>query len=51
MAGVTQAVCSTDQESTVRALVTALLGPDRAARLALFAGDMFGRKKVAPQGY
>jgi HAD superfamily hydrolase (TIGR01509 family) len=45
------AVCSTSSELAVRNLVQTLLGPDRAARFQIFAGDMVKRKKPAPDVY
>jgi HAD superfamily hydrolase (TIGR01509 family) len=45
------AVCSTSAEKAVRNLVQTLMGPDRAAKFQIFAGDMVKRKKPAPDVY
>lgn len=45
------AVCSTSAESAVRNLVQTLMGPERASRFQIFAGDMVKRKKPAPDVY
>lgn len=49
--GVQVAVCSTSSERAVRGLVEALLGPARAARIAVFAGDAVPEKKPDPAVY
>lgn len=50
-AGITLAVCSTSNEQAVRNLVNTLMGPDRASRFRIFAGDMVSKKKPAPDVY
>jgi HAD superfamily hydrolase (TIGR01509 family) len=51
-AGLPVAVCSTSAEDSVRAVVTAGLGPERVACFAaIFAGDIVPRKKPAPDIY
>lgn len=50
-ANLTLAVCSTSSEEAVRNLVRTLLGPHRASKIAIFAGDMVTRKKPAPDVY
>eukprot|EP00525_Craspedostauros_australis_P011991 CAMPEP_0198124798 /NCGR_PEP_ID=MMETSP1442-20131203/40899_1 /TAXON_ID= /ORGANISM="Craspedostauros australis, Strain CCMP3328" /LENGTH=283 /DNA_ID=CAMNT_0043784273 /DNA_START=70 /DNA_END=921 /DNA_ORIENTATION=+ len=45
------AVCSTSNEKAVRNLVQTLMGPDRAAKFQIFAGDMVQKKKPAPDVY
>jgi HAD superfamily hydrolase (TIGR01509 family) len=45
------AVCSTSSELAVRNLVQTLMGPDRAAKFQIFAGDMVKKKKPAPDVY
>lgn len=40
------AVCSTSNEKAVRNLVNTLMGPERAAKFQIFAGDMVQRKKA-----
>jgi phosphoglycolate phosphatase-like HAD superfamily hydrolase len=45
-AGVKLAVCSTSNEQAVTNLVQTLLGPERAAKIRIFAGDMVPNKKV-----
>ncbi|KAG2559999.1 hypothetical protein PVAP13_8KG031600 [Panicum virgatum] len=42
------AVCSTSNEKAVSAIVSCLLGPDRAEKIAIFAGDVVPRKKPDP---
>lgn len=50
--GVRVAICSTSDERSVRAVSRAVLGADRAARLAgVFAGDQVSRKKPDPDIY
>jgi HAD superfamily hydrolase (TIGR01509 family) len=49
--GVQVAVCSTSSARAVRALVDALLGPARGARIAVFAGDAVPAKKPDPAVY
>mmetsp|Transcript_56765 Transcript_56765/g.65420 ORF Transcript_56765/g.65420 Transcript_56765/m.65420 type:complete len:353 (+) Transcript_56765:270-1328(+) len=48
---ITLAVCSTSNEKAVRNLVTTLLGPDRAKKFTIFAGDVVKNKKPAPDIY
>jgi HAD superfamily hydrolase (TIGR01509 family) len=50
-AGLQLAVCSTSSERAVTAIVETLLGPQRRARFAIFAGDVVPRKKPAPDIY
>ena len=45
------AVCSTSNEKAVTNLVNTLMGPQRAAKFQIFAGDMVQRKKPAPDVY
>lgn len=45
------AVCSTSNELAVRTLVETLMGPERAAKFQIFAGDMVPKKKPAPDVY
>jgi len=45
------AVCSTSNEKAVAAIVSCLLGPDRAEKIAIFAGDVVPRKKPDPAIY
>ncbi|VEU44497.1 unnamed protein product [Pseudo-nitzschia multistriata] len=45
------AVCSTSNEKAVKNLVNTLLGPERAAKFSIFAGDCVSRKKPAPDIY
>jgi beta-phosphoglucomutase-like phosphatase (HAD superfamily) len=45
------AVCSTSAEKAVRNLVQTLMGPERAPKFQIFAGDMVKRKKPAPDVY
>ncbi|XP_074559858.1 CBBY-like protein [Curcuma longa] len=49
--GVKVAVCSTSNEKAVSAIVSFLLGPDRANKIAIFAGDVVPRKKPDPAIY
>jgi HAD superfamily hydrolase (TIGR01509 family) len=50
-AGLRLAVCSTSSETAVRNLVNTLMGPDRAAKFEIFAGDMVKKKKPSPDVY
>jgi len=45
------AVCSTSNEKAVTNLVNTLMGPERAKRFQIFAGDMVEKKKPAPDVY
>ncbi|KAL4566644.1 hypothetical protein LXL04_030764 [Taraxacum kok-saghyz] len=45
------AVCSTSNEKAVSAIVSCLLGPDRAEKIQIFAGDVVPRKKPDPAIY
>lgn len=45
------AVCSTSNVKSVTNLVQTLMGPDRAAKFSIFAGDMVSKKKPAPDVY
>jgi len=50
-AGVKLAVCSTSNDKAVANLVKTLMGPERAAKFQIFAGDMVKVKKPAPDVY
>ncbi|GMP34002.1 hypothetical protein CsSME_00007071 [Camellia sinensis var. sinensis] len=45
------AVCSTSNEKAVSAIVSCLLGPERAEKIKIFAGDVVPRKKPDPAVY
>ncbi|MQM22212.1 hypothetical protein Taro_055261 [Colocasia esculenta] len=45
------AVCSTSNEKAVSAIVSYLLGPDRAEKISIFAGDVVPKKKPDPAIY
>jgi len=45
------AVCSTSNEKAVANLVSTLMGPERASKFQIFAGDMVKKKKPAPDVY
>jgi HAD superfamily hydrolase (TIGR01509 family) len=45
------AVCSTSNVNAVTNLVKTLMGPERAAKFQIFAGDMVEKKKPAPDVY
>ncbi|KAI3673583.1 hypothetical protein L6452_39706 [Arctium lappa] len=45
------AVCSTSNEKAVSAIVSFLLGAERAAKIQIFAGDVVPRKKPDPAIY
>jgi HAD superfamily hydrolase (TIGR01509 family) len=45
------AVCSTSAEKAVRNLVETLMGPERATKFQVYAGDMVAKKKPAPDVY
>lgn len=45
------AVCSTSSEKAVSNLVKTLMGPERASKFQIFAGDMVQKKKPAPDVY
>ncbi|KAK8953924.1 hypothetical protein KSP39_PZI002541 [Platanthera zijinensis] len=49
--GVKVAVCSTSNEKAVSAIVSYLLGPERAEKITVFAGDVVPRKKPDPAIY
>lgn len=49
--GVKVAVCSTSNEKAVSAIVSCLLGPERAEEIQIFAGDVVPRKKPDPAIY
>ncbi|XP_058749102.1 CBBY-like protein [Vicia villosa] len=49
--GVNVAVCSTSNEKAVSAIVSFLLGPERAEKIPIFAGDVVPRKKPDPAIY
>ena len=44
-------VCSTSNELAVTTIVNKLLGPERAAKMKIFAGDMVEKKKPSPDIY
>eukprot|EP00798_Chlamydomonas_sp_ICE-L_P008216 gene8216-1482_t len=50
-AGVTVAVCSTSNERAVSEIVKVMLGPEIAAKMRVFAGDMVPKKKPDPAIY
>ncbi|MDO9416485.1 HAD-IA family hydrolase [Pararhizobium sp.] len=50
-AGITLAVCSTSNEKAVQAVVDVMLGPERSAKITVFAGDVVAAKKPAPDIY
>jgi len=50
-AGVRLACCSTSNEKAVSNLIKTLMGPERAAKFQVFAGDMVKVKKPAPDVY
>jgi HAD superfamily hydrolase (TIGR01509 family) len=50
-AGLKIAVCSTSSERAVRSLVEVMLGAARAAKIAVFAGDVVPKKKPDPAIY
>lgn len=50
-AGVRLACCSTSNEKAVSNLIKTLMGPERAAKFQVFAGDMVEVKKPAPDVY
>lgn len=45
------AICSTSNERAVGAVANALLGPERARKMRIFAGDVVPRKKPDPAIY
>lgn len=49
--GITLAVCSTSNEKAVQAVVDTMLGPERSAKIRVFAGDVVAKKKPAPDIY
>ncbi|TKW00549.2 hypothetical protein SEVIR_8G117400v4 [Setaria viridis] len=49
--GIKVAVCSTSNEKAVSAIVSCLLGPDKAEKITIFAGDVVPRKKPDPAIY
>ncbi|KAG2329635.1 hypothetical protein Bca52824_000815 [Brassica carinata] len=49
--GVKVAVCSTSNEKAVSAIVSCLLGPERADNIKIFAGDVVPKKKPDPAIY
>jgi len=48
---VTLACCSTSNEKAVSNLIKTLMGPERASKFSIFAGDMVKKKKPAPDVY
>jgi len=49
--GIPVAVCSTSALDSVTTIVKTLLGPERLAKIPIFAGDMVKNKKPAPDVY
>lgn len=49
--GVRLACCSTSNDKAVSNLIKTLMGPERAAKFSIFAGDMVKKKKPAPDVY
>lgn len=49
--GITVAVCSTSNVDAVTTIVKTLLGPERLAKMQIFAGDMVKKKKPSPDIY
>ena len=49
--GMTVAVCSTSNVDAVTTIVRKLLGPERLAKMPIFAGDMDKKKKPSPDVY
>ncbi|CAM6104096.1 unnamed protein product [Calypogeia fissa] len=49
--GVNVAVCSTSNEKAVSAIVRIMLGPERASKIRIFAGDVVPMKKPHPAIY
>ena len=50
-AGIKLAVCSTSNDKAVSNLIQTLMGPERASKFQVFAGDMVKAKKPAPDVY
>lgn len=50
-ANIPLAVCSTSNEKSVTAIVAQLLGPKRASKISIFAGDIVAKKKPDPAIY
>lgn len=50
-AGVPVAVCSTSNERAVSTIVRVMLGPEVAAKMRVFAGDIVPKKKPDPAIY
>lgn len=50
-AGLTVAVCSTSNERAVSKIRDVLLGPEAAAKIKVFAGDIVPKKKPDPAVY
>lgn len=50
-AGVPVAVCSTSNERAVSTIVRVMLGPEVAAQMRVFAGDVVPKKKPDPAIY
>ena len=50
-AGTPIAVCSTSNERAVSTIVRVLLGPEVAAKMRVYAGDVVPKKKPAPDIY
>ncbi len=44
-------MCSTSNEKAVSTLVRVLMGPERAAKFQIFAGDVVQKKKPSPDIY
>ena len=51
IAGVPVAVCSTSNERAVSTIVQRMLGPEVAAKMRVFAGDVVKKKKPDPSIY
>ncbi|KAJ1421925.1 HAD-like domain-containing protein [Ochromonadaceae sp. CCMP2298] len=49
--GLKVAICSTSNEAAVTTIARVLLGPERLARLQIFAGDVVENKKPSPDVY
>jgi beta-phosphoglucomutase-like phosphatase (HAD superfamily) len=45
------AICSTSNEAAVTTIARVLLGPERLAKIKIFAGDVVEKKKPAPDVY
>ena len=45
------ACCSTSNDRAVKNLISTLMGPERASKFSVYAGDMVKAKKPAPDVY